>query len=58
MDPHVEEADEGCVAAPHPLDSRPSSERHDAVVDHVEGGQVGELSSQQEQEGVYEVNVL
>ena len=56
MDPHVEEPHEGGVASPHPLDPGPGGERHDAVVDHVEGGQVAELLTEEEQEGVKVVN--
>ena len=37
-------------------DPKPRGERHDAVVNHVEGGQVAELLPEQEEEGVDEVD--
>lgn len=58
MDPHVEEATEGSVAAPYKPDSKPGGEGHDPMVHHVEGRQVGELLPGQEEKGVYEVNEL
>ena len=58
MDAHVEEAHEGGVAAPDPLDPGPGGERHDAVMDDVKGRQVGELLTAQEEEGVEVVDVL
>ena len=58
VDAHVEEAHEGGVAAPDPLDPGPGGERHDAVMDHVQCRQVGELLTAQEEEGVDEVDEL
>ena len=49
---------EGGVAAPDPLDPRPGGERHDAVVDHVEGGEVAELLPEQEEDRVEVVDVF
>ena len=37
-------------------DPKPRGERHDAVVNHVEGGQVAELLPEEEQQGVEVVN--
>jgi len=58
MDPHVEEPTEGGVTSSDKPDPKPGGEGHDAVVDHVEGGQVAELLTEQEEEGVDEVNEL
>ena len=40
------------------LDSRPGCERHDAMVNHMQHWQVGELLPQQEEQGVKVVNEL
>jgi len=52
VDAHVEETTECCVTTTNVSDAPPSCERHDSMVDHVEGGQVAHFLSQHKKERV------
>ena len=58
MNAHVEEHEEGGVAAPHPLEEDPAAHRHDHVVDHVQRCQLVILLFQNHEEGIHEVGKL
>ena len=55
VDAHVEEHEEGGVAAPHPLEEDPAAHGHDHVVNHVQRGQLVVLLFQNHEERVHEV---
>ena len=56
MDAHVEEHEEGGVTAPDKLEEDPADHGHDGVVDHMEGGQLIVLLSQNKEERIHKID--
>ena len=58
MNAHVEEHEEGGVAATNKLEEEPDHKRHHGVVHDVEGGHLAVLVSHHHEVGVHEVSEL